>query len=504
MICFIGLAIFVKSQREENSAAALEQAGGFVAGLPVYSANDVANHKSLQSGIWVTYKNGVYDVTQFVNQHPGGSKIMLAAGSSLEPYWSMYSSHQTKEVWSILEGMRIGNIPKSEQKDSTDKNSPYASDPVRSPILCPSSKAPYNAEPPMPLLTDNFVTPTDLFFVRNHLPVPNVSPKSFRLEIGIEGAKKPISLSLDDLKRKFSKNTIVSAIQCAGNRRSEMSRVKHVKGLNWNAAAVSNAEWSGVRLYDILTKAGIDLEKYKGCHVQFEGLDKGPEGAAYGASIPVDIILNMKYDVILAYEMNGKDLPRDHGYPLRVIAPGIVGARNVKWVNKVVISKEESHSHWQRNDYKGFNPSVDWNNVNFDKSAAIQQLPVNSAICEPSDGSTIEPDAEEAIIKGYALSGGGRGIVRVDVSADGGKTWHEAELNQCKDQTLYKMWAWTLWEAVVPLPPNHGGSAQIICKAIDSSYNVQPDGVEGIWNLRGCLVNPWHRIKIHIPSENSA
>ena len=102
-------------------------------------------------------------------------------------------------------------------------------------------------------------------------------------------------------------------------------------------------------------------------------------------------------------------------------------------------------------------------------------------------------------MKGYAWSGGGRGIVRVDVSTDGGKTWHSAELQPPPNQTLYKTFAWTLWEVSVPLPENRGEEVEIICKAADSSYNVQPDHVDGIWNLRGVLSNAWYRVKVNAP-----
>lgn len=88
--------------------------------------------------------------------------------------------------------------------------------------------------------------------------------------------------------------------------------------------------------------------------------------------------------------MNGKEIPRDHGYPVRLIAPGIVGARNVKWLGRIVLSEEESDSHWQKRDYKGFSPNVDWENVNFDSAPAIQQLPIQSAICEPENKQRVQ------------------------------------------------------------------------------------------------------------------
>lgn len=144
--------------------------------------------------------------------------------------------------------------------------------------------------------------------------------------------------------------------------------------------------------------------------------------------------------------MNGKEIPRDHGFPVRLIAPGIVGARNVKWLKRIVLSDEESESFWQRRDYKSFSPNVDWDNVNFDEAPSIQELPVQSAICDPCDGESVTIDKNGQInIRGYAYGGGGKKIIRVDVSIDHGKSWFTAQLEQ--EQTpLNRTWSWTLWK----------------------------------------------------------
>ena len=246
-----------------------------------------------------------------------------------------------------------------------------------------------------------------------------------------------------------------------------------------------------VNRYAGLNETGVE-------HIQFEGADHDITGSTYGASIPVTSALSADRDVLVAYEMNGVPIPRDHGFPVRLVAPGVVGARNVKWLNKIVSSKVESSSHWQQNDYKGFSPSVDWDTVDFKSAPAIQDLPVTSAICDPSEGAVISADDEEITLKGYAWSGGGRGIVRVDVSLDGGKTWHVANL-QGEDK-LRRAWAWKLWEATLPLP--EGADALEVCvKAVDSSYNTQPDSVEPIWNLRGVLSNAWHRVNVTVKRD---
>lgn len=247
--------------------------------------------------------------------------------------------------------------------------------------------------------------------------------------------------------------------------------------------------------------AGLDdssVQKTAAQHIQFEGADHDITGSSYGASISVNSALSSEKDVLVAYEMNGVPIPRDHGFPVRLVAPGVVGARNVKWLKKIISSKEESLSHWQQNDYKGFSPSVDWDTVDFKSAPAIQELPVTSAICEPAEGAVISADEGEISLKGYAWSGGGRGIVRVDVSLDDGKTWHVAKLEG--EDKLERAWAWKLWQATLPLPEGKN-SLQICVKAVDSSYNSQPESVAPIWNLRGVLSNAWHRVNVKVEHE---
>lgn len=323
--------------------------------------------------------------------------------------------------------------------------------------------------------------------------------KTFKLEVSGVGIKKPVSLSVDELKSKFKSYKISAAIQCAGNRRSNMAEHKSVRGLNWGTTAISNGEWTGVRLVDVLKHAGFtEEEAAKVGHVIFQGLDKDIEGIPYEASIPAESALDPSKDVMIVYEMNGEPLTLDHGYPLRILAPGIVGARQVKWLQKIILSVEESHSHWQRSDYKSFNPSIDWEHMDYDKSVAIQEYPIQSAICDPSPGAVITDDT--ITVKGYAWSGGGRGIIRVDVSADGGKTWTDAAL-QSVPQPLHRQWSWTLFEVEIPVPEGHRGPLELICKAVDTSHNQQPENAAGIWNVRGLIHNAWHRVKINVEPE---
>jgi sulfite oxidase len=473
-----------------------------VAARDEYTRAQVAEHKTKQSRIWVTYKDGVYDITDFVDKHPGGEKIMLAAGSAIDPFWTMYANHMKPDIRDMLEVYRIGDLKASELTNQSmrDSDDPYGNDPERLPVLKVNSEKPFNAETPAAILVDKFLTPNEIFYVRNHLPVPLVTTDTYELIISGNGVRD-VKFTIDELK-KFKQCKVVTTMQCAGNRRKEMSDTKPVKGLDWTIGAIGTAEWTGVKLRDLLQFAGLDADKLefeddpKIQHVQFEGLDQDVTGSKYGGSIPISKVVDPHGDVIIAYQMNGVDIPRDHGYPLRAIVPGIVGARNVKWLSKIIVSDEESQTFWQQKDYRGFNPSADFGRLDYSKAPAIQDLPVQSAICDPQDGSTVKAEDEQFLIKGYAWSGGGRDIIRVDITPDHGKTWIEADLKKENHQMPGRAWAWTPFEATVNVPAEE--DMTVCSKAVDSAYSVQPEHVESIWNARGFLNNVWSCVKLHI------
>ncbi len=269
---------------------------------------------------------------------------------------------------------------------------PFGNEPRRHPVLIPTSIKPYNAETPLPLLPDAPLTPNDLFYVRNHLPTPDLDPKAFEMEvIGIDGdtAKE---FKLADIK-KLPKYSVTATIQCGGNRRAEMNKARQLKGLSWDGGAIGNATWTGARLVDVLAAAGVknldELSERSDVHVIFEGADTGADGSSYGASVPAWRALDPRADILLAYEMNGAPLPRDHGAPLRVVVPGSVGARSVKWLTRIELATQESQSHWQQNDYKVFGPSTDWDRADFSKVPPIQSMPVTSLVCSPTAGSVM-------------------------------------------------------------------------------------------------------------------
>ncbi|KAL7007696.1 hypothetical protein EMMF5_002772 [Cystobasidiomycetes sp. EMM_F5] len=354
---------------------------------------------------------------------------------------------------------------------------PFADDPQRDTRLIQRTQKPCNAETPSSEL-QQFVTPTEVFFTRNHLWVPQ-APRPEEWELSVElpdGSTKVYTLA--DLRQRFSKQTITA------------------NGLQWDAGAISNAEWTGVRLRDVLRDAGVatdNLPEYAK-HCQFYGAE------GYGASIPMHKACDPSGDVLLAFEMNGKPIPPDHGAPLRVLAPGNVAARSVKWVSRISIAEEESTSQWQRRDYKCFGPNVG-SNPNWERAMAIQELPVQSAITSIEEFST-QTERERTLLRnygleedfvkicGYAFSGGGRGIQRVDVSVDGGGTWKQAKL-EANSSKGSRQWSWTLWTHMVP--KGYVGR-EIVVKAVDESYNTQPESYEANWNFRGNLTTAWHRV----------
>lgn len=330
------------------------------------------------------------------------------------------------------------------------------------------------------------------------MPTPNIDVKDYELEVEIEATGKTQVFTMKDLK-KFKKEKVVAVVMCGGNRRSEMNAVKEVKGLSWSSAACGNAIWEGVRLCDFLKAMGVKSNETS--HVILEGYDRDPTYTPFAASIPLSKAMDPRGDVILAYEMNGETLPRDHGFPIRCIVPGVVGARQVKWLGKIIISKNESDSHWQQNDYKAFSPSTDWDTVDFKTAPAIQNMPVTSAICSPNPNDhelTIEDD--HFMVKGYAYSGGGNKIIRVDITCDEGNTWITADLEQLPDNELVsagRHYAWTLFTARVPIEKGQT-FVEVWSKAVDSNYNCQPETFKNTWNLRGVVSNAYSRLGINL------
>lgn len=481
--------------------------------LPVYTLDQVAdNNGDDGKPVWMSYAGHVYDVTDFISNHPGGAeKILMAAGSSLEPFWHIYRQHFASDLPTrLMEHMLVGTLHPDDQEKvdeqmevvyETDKD-PFEDEPVRHLQLKVHSDQPMNAEVPEHLLTLNYLTPSPIFFMRHHHPVPYLSQdqiRSYKLEIDLSAyGKGKMKLSLDDLKA-MPKVEIVATLQCSGNRRSGFNVFERTSGTTWGQGAVSTAKWGGVRLSDLLKNAGMGdpieaQEKGDMNYVRFYAVD------GMSVSIGIEKAMSPYGDVLVCYEMNDEELPRDHGYPLRLIVPGYSGIRNVKWLKKIELHTEEAEGPWQRGlNYKVLPPNVhDANGVDLDKLPSVNELSVSSGITavEPIEGVGANPPPGEKImmkVSGWAFSGGGRNVVRVDVTGDRANTWTSAELGDGAHQRYGRAWAWTFWDAVVPATVQDDGSVHIYCKAVDMAFNTQPESAKDSWNVRGLVNNSWYK-----------
>jgi sulfite oxidase len=477
--------------------------------LPSYKFSEISKHKNKNESVWVTFQEGVYDVTDFVAKHPGGDKIMLGAGGPVDAFWRLYGQHLTlPHISHMMEEMRIGNIDPEEyaeqKKNSTiSQDDPYRVDASidRHPGLVFITERPANAEIPTSLLCDSFLTPNELFFVRHHFPVPSPDEpgaNEVRISSTSEGLKSV--LTVKDLKTKFKQHEVIATIQCTGNRRTGFNTVENppgkVKGLTWGVGAISNAKWRGPMLRDVINHLYPDGLPDGVKHVLFQGRDNDGAGQHYGVSIHIDRAMDERSDVILALEMNDQPLPLDHGAPIRVIVPGAAGCRSVKWLQSIELSPTESTAFWQKEDYKSFSPSQGWEGLDMTTAPAVMSTPVQSAICDIQ----LTDCKKYAVVKGYSYSGGGLGIIRVDVSANEGKTWTPADEFNGEHENVTELpyrrtYSWTLWTAVVELPdgPENAG---FVVKAVDEGYNSQPETPAGIWNVRGILNNSWHKKRL--------
>ncbi len=345
---------------------------------------------------------------------------------------------------------------------------------------------PFNAGPPPDLLSSEWITPTELFFVRNHGTVPEIHPDFYKLVIhGRVG--RPAALSLDELLHAFPRRTATAALQCAGNRRREMLAVRDIPNeVPWDLEAISQAEWAGASLKEVLEYVGVGVGT---AHVAFTSLDeveRHGERFGFGSSIPLAKALAP--EVLLAYEMNGEPLTPLHGAPLRVVVPGYIGARSVKWLGEITLQDRPSTNYFQAVAYRHYPPEVDASSVDVAKGVMLGELFVTAAICSPRDGEVVS--GGPVGVRGYAIGHGGSPVEWVEVSPDGGQTWTEARLGGEKRE-----WAWRLWEAQVTLT---GGQHVLMARAGDALGREQPEEVRETWNFKGYMNNAWHRIEVQV------
>jgi sulfite oxidase len=268
------------------------------------------------------------------------------------------------------------------------------------------------------------------------------------------------------------------------------TELKEVDGIDWFDGAVMNCKWTGPRVKDILERAetSLTLEEQKKAHVAFACYAKPcQDDTWYGASIPLARAMDPDAEVILALKMNDQPLTVGHGYPVRVITPGIAGARAVKWLDRISIQTAESSNVYMQRDYKVL-PEEATNAEEAEKFfptlPPVQEMPVNSAVASPKSGTTVQREVDgTVIVQGYALpSGDGGPVTRVEVSGDDGRQWMQAEII---DHEGASKWSWVLWKAKLKIEP--GSKRPIFSNAVDAAGNSQPRHSQ--WNLRGVCYN---------------
>jgi sulfite oxidase len=323
-------------------------------------------------------------------------------------------------------------------------------------------EAPLNAEPPPAALAGAPVTPVERFYVRNHGAVPETAGP-----LRVEGlVARPLELSLAGL-RALPRRELTATLQCAGNRRAALIAVRDIPGeAPWGPGATGTARWAGAALADVLAAAGVDPEAR---HVALRGADRSEEADPpqdYEVSIPLEKALAP--EVLLAWEMNGEPLAPVHGAPLRAVVPGYIGARSVKWLERIELRREPTDAYYQATAYRL-------------GGEALAEVAVNADFL----AATVAPGAVD--LRGYAYAGGGGGVTRVEVAADGGD-WVVADLGEDLGP-----WAWRLWRARLELPP---GRHELAVRAWDGAGATQPEDPAAVWNPKGYANNAWGRLSV--------
>jgi sulfite oxidase len=340
------------------------------------------------------------------------------------------------------------------------------------------SKLPLNAETPRASLVPP-ITPTASFYVRNHGPVPVLDAARWRVRVdGL--VERELELSVDGLRAEFDQRRLVATLQCAGNRRAGLMAVRDIPGETpWGPGATGTARWRGVALADVLAAAGLRDEAR---HIELVGAERAEEsGEPFGGSIPRRKAL--AGEVLLAWEMNGEPLTPEHGAPLRVVVPGYIGARSVKWLERITALAEPSENFFLATAYRLI-PADDPDG----EGVALGAVAVNADVLVPADGDRVP--AGPLTVAGYAFAGDDRTIVRVDVSTDDGRHWREAELLGAPAP-----WAWRRWRLVLDARP---GPLEIVARAWDSAAATQPEDPAALWNPKGYVNNSWARVRVDV------
>lgn len=325
-----------------------------------------------------------------------------------------------------------------------------------------------------------YITPVDRFYVRSHHYTPTIAADSYRLSVKGE-VGTPLTLTLDELK-KMPRVELVSVCECAGNGRSlyEPSLI----GLQWEHGGVGNGRWAGVRLADVLKRAGV---KPAGKYVLMNGGDT-PVGTMPDFQRTIPLAKALDANTILAYDMNGAALPVSHGFPLRAVVPGWAGDCWVKWLTEITILDKEFDGFFMKTGYRHPGKAVTPGSaVDPAQMKPVEALRIKSVIAAPLDGS-VAKTGELVKVAGAAWSGVSP-VAGVEVSVDRGRTWSPAKLGAEKAQFGWRLWSyeWT---------PREPGYHMVMARARDARGETQP--FEQEWNPSGYLWNVVHRVAVEV------
>lgn len=427
---------------------------------------------------------------------------------------------------------------------STDSQTPDHWIPRDGRMIRLTGKHPCNVEAPLSALFNaGFLTPQNLFYVRSHGDTPRVSIKQAQeWKLRIHGlVEKEIEFSIQELKDRFQVVTLPVTLVCAGNRRKEQNMVLKGLGFNWGAAGVSTGLFTGVYLADILDyckprnpllssyPSGDQHVPGRARHVIFEGADELPKGK-YGTSQRLSWALDRTKGMLISWGLNGEDLLPDHGYPLRLVVPGQIGGRMVKWLQRIEVSDRESQHHLHFFDNKLLPTTVTADQARkedkwwYDPKYIINELNVNAAICSPSHNDAIQLASDTSTvqilaIEGYAYTGGGRRITRVEVTLDDGESWNLCDIKYPED--LYRMYpignhpyygsldltmtdmsfSWCFWKLEVDVKSLlvDRDAGFIAVRAMDEALSIMPRDM--YWNATSMMNSWWFRVALY--KENS-
>lgn len=345
---------------------------------------------------------------------------------------------------------------------------------------------PWNAEAKAHILDDK-ITPASKMFVRNNGLIPSeIDTKNWNLVIDGESVLNPKSYTLDQLK-KFPKYSYQLTLECGGNGRAEFD--PPAKGNQWTVGAVSCAEWSGLRLKDLLDDVGIKGDAiYIGYYGKDRHLSGDPGKNPISRGIPISKA--MMEETIIAYEMNGEEIPLIHGYPLRLVAGGWPASVSGKWLNRLSIrNKVHDGEKMGGSSYRMPCETVEPGAKVLDENMCIiESMPVKSLVTYPKSGAIIN-EGTTLEVRGHAWAGELK-VERMDISIDFGATWMACELDEPANRL-----AWQHWDVKLQFPQK--GYYEVWARATDESGKMQPMILPG-WNPKGYLNNACHRIAVKV------